>query len=943
MDEIIRRIQKVVVVKGVRVHEFFRDFDRLRTGKVSKTQFVRCIGQAGVYLSERDVKIIHRHYGKDEFSIDYKQFVDDIESVITTKGLEKIPNVDVRHAHDQIEWDKFEYSDENTESEYKDARDLVAHHCHKYGLSVKDIYIGFDKTNRGWVTVSQFERNLPLPPHFSESKIELIVNRFRRGDLANYAVLHKEIEGHKAEDPLTYRHTLRKPEIVEHATLTSTTTTNFDSLMKALQLSFLKTRVRPLEYFRDYDKLRSSFITQNQFECGLSLACSAPGGFRPNRSQVQVLVQHYKNDEGKINYRKFCKHVDDMLYTGKEEDLVNDPLAQLPVIKAKDIVVGVAVLDNEEDELRAQELLNKMRQRIDERGLDLYPQFRDVDRRSGFTKGVTWPQFQRLLDLTLSMNLSDYDVVLLCNKYNNPATGHINYMRFIADVDDLVNIPVAGEDEELFASLDKRKEFLTLKDIHKEEDVSDMEKTMKKIKHHVIEKSLRVSEALRDFDPLRKGLITPAQFKRGLATLAPHLSAGELNAVASAYTSASAPPPTTIEWRRFVSDMDHMHVPSHKLEATPTIELHDFDELRRKVKEENQESLEDRGLQDEDREVLDACLESVRKQAIELCLDLGAPFFAADPLRRGKLPPSKFARCLDMTRANVFPEDILLLQKFYTIQSGEVDYASFLRDVVPHEPEDSLTEQTLRNMQQTLNIRQQRLEDEEGGDVDEVLYRIEIQVVDRRIRLEEHFRGFDKLRKGYVSKPMFRSAMSMCNIGLTPAEYAALEEKYSVEGMPDKFRYTSFCSDVNEAFGTVDLHTNPTKDAVKRRAPTNIEIDQHLKNESEEQVKMRNELLDKIARKVRQRGISLIDDLEDYDKLHTGTVTVTQFQRVLSDLGLYDVSVSKKQFDAMCHKYLVGLRDVASSKLHYKSFVADIEELQDNLHTKYVSSFIKRN
>eukprot|EP00055_Hartaetosiga_balthica_P000686 m.137217 g.137217 ORF g.137217 m.137217 type:complete len:950 (+) comp11451_c0_seq1:201-3050(+) len=932
VEDIVKRIQSTVVLKGIRINEFFKDFDRLRSGKVTQTQFVRCIGQVGIYLSPKDVKNIYKKYGAGTDTIGYREFVDDIDSVFTTKGLELMPTLHVHHAQDLVKPELFHFTDPDQESVYVEARDQLARHCHLFGLSIKTIYFGFDYTNNGWVTRSQFERNLPVPPEFPENLKWLIVDRFTRDGLCNYAALHKEVEGHRSEDPLTYRHTLKKPELVEHATITATSTTDYNDLMKALQLTFLKTHVRPLEYFRDYDKLRTSLITKNQFECGISLACSAPGGLRLSRAQVQVLVDNYKTDEDKIKYRQFCTEVDNMLYTGKADDLVSDPLAEIPKIKAKDFTVNALILPDEEEEGRAQELLANITKRVDQRGLDLYPHFRDFDRRSGFTKGVTWPQFQRLLDLTLGMDLSENDVVLLCKKYNNPATGHINYVRFIGDVDDLVNIPTIGDDEELYGRTLARKDFKTLNEIAPADEMSNVDKTLKKIKHYVVEKSLRVMEALRDFDPLRKGFITPGQFTRGLSTLAPHLTGGELKAVAHAYTSANAPLPTTIDWRRFVKDMDHMHVPSHKLESTPTIDLHDFDAIRRQVANDNAMSLEDKGLSEEDREVLDICLESIRDQALQLRLSLGDPFFAADPIRRGKLPPEKFARCLDMTKANVFPEDIELLQKYYSLANGEVDYASFLRDVVPPQKEESLVEQTIENMKQTLQIRQARLEDEDGGDVEEVLYRIKIQVVDRRIRLEEHFRGFDRLRKGYISKPNFRSAISMCNIGLTPAEYAAMEVKYAVDDMPDKFNYNAFTKDVNHAFGTVDLHLNPTKEPEKYKAPTNIEIDAHLRNETAEQVKMREDFLRQIAQKTRLRGISLIDDLEDYDKFHNGTVTISQFQRVLSDVGLFDVSIPEQQFKALCHKYLVGLRDVAEPKLHYKSFLVDVDNLEDLLH-----------
>jgi Ca2+-binding EF-hand superfamily protein len=41
----------------------------------------------------------------------------------------------------------------------------------------------------------------------------------------------------------------------------------------------------------------------------------------------------------------------------------------------------------------------------------------------------------------------------------------------------------------------------------------------------------------------------------------------------------------------------------------------------------------------------------------------------------------------------------------------------------------------------------------------------------KRVRIEEFFRDFDKLRKGKVTVPQFRTVLSMLNFALTEAEF----------------------------------------------------------------------------------------------------------------------------------------------------------------------------
>ena len=74
----------------------------------------------------------------------------------------------------------------------------------------------------------------------------------------------------------SFRHTLKRQQETA-APAAVAVAVEADDVVQQLQVAFHRTRVRPIEYMRDYDKLNSSKITPNQFECGLSLACSAPG------------------------------------------------------------------------------------------------------------------------------------------------------------------------------------------------------------------------------------------------------------------------------------------------------------------------------------------------------------------------------------------------------------------------------------------------------------------------------------------------------------------------------------------------------------------------------------------------------------------------------------------------------------------------------------------
>lgn len=78
----------------------------------------------------------------------------------------------------------------------------------------------------------------------------------------------------------------------------------------------------------------------------------------------------------------------------------------------------------------------------------------------------------------------------------------------------------------------------------------------------------------------------------------------------------------------------------------------------------------------------------------------------------------------------------------------------------------------------------------------------------KRVRIEEFFKDFDKLRKGKVTVPQFKSILSMLNFYLTEEEFQALSDKY--RSNDSMFMYSEFCALINSAFTTHGIDKNPT-------------------------------------------------------------------------------------------------------------------------------------
>lgn len=82
-------------MKRVRISQFFRDFDKLRKGKVTAAQFKAILSSLNFNLTEEEFDSLVNKYQTPDNMVDYSAFVDVIDQAFTLKGIEKAPSVRV--------------------------------------------------------------------------------------------------------------------------------------------------------------------------------------------------------------------------------------------------------------------------------------------------------------------------------------------------------------------------------------------------------------------------------------------------------------------------------------------------------------------------------------------------------------------------------------------------------------------------------------------------------------------------------------------------------------------------------------------------------------------------------------------------------------------------------------------------------------------------------
>lgn len=154
----------------------------------------------------------------------------------------------------------------------------------------------------------------------------------------------------------------------------------------------------------------------------------------------------------------------------------------------------------------------------------------------------------------------------------------------------------------------------------------------------------------------------------------------------------------------------------------------------------------------------------------------------------------------------------------------------------------------------------------------------------KRVRIEQFFIDFDKLRKGHVTKNQFSSILSQLNFNFTKAEYDQLASKYETSDPERFFNYVAFCESINKAFTTKGIDKVPTaKVPAVTREDTDLARYKYLGGNDDARI---FQILNEYKRAVQVRRIHLKPVFQDFDKTRNGHVTKIQFLRVLDLLKI---------------------------------------------------------
>jgi len=402
---------------------------------------------------------------------------------------------------------------------------------------------------------------------------------------------------------------------------------------------------------------------------------------------------------------------------------------------------------------------------------------------------------------------------------------------------------------------------------------TDIDMTVNKIQGHIFPRRIRAKEFFRDYDPLRSGRVTKEQFVRAVALMGVRLSASESETLADHFTEG-VQAPQSVNYSAFCEHVDGVfHTP--RLEKAPA---HDVAPPGFGINTK----FVTKDVSEEDRlkHVLHRVALLARTRGVVLKYQF-QDFERSDatsltvPRRSGKVTVEQFCRCFPFLK-DLEKEDLLLLIDHYTTPSGDIHFQQMHVDVSeqmssepPPFPKSDLIIRPDKN-----EWAQQKLS---------AVEKVQAKVVERRVRLNEHFQDFDPLRKGFCTLGQVKTVFAILKVEVNSADFDELTSFYMRDdGM---FCYAGFCADIDNAFTCRGLEGNPQAKCVMPDASTTAPARRNKMSLTPQENDIIRFVEDKIRARTSVRRIPLRSSFQDFDPIRRGHVTKGQFGRCMHSLG----------------------------------------------------------
>lgn len=417
-----------------------------------------------------------------------------------------------------------------------------------------------------------------------------------------------------------------------------------------------------------------------------------------------------------------------------------------------------------------------------------------------------------------------------------------------------------------------------------------------KVRVEAAKKRLRINDRFKDFDPLRSGVVTVDQFRRCLAVLNCNLSDSEISVIAATFPGSR---PNTVSYHAFNTAVQQEEPPIEFLSSlrSPPANLEEDLEL-----------------------ALERFNETIVQRVLSAGVDVFTFFKDFDKHNVGLITEAQFERCFPF---EIQPRILQGLKQKYSDGKGNVLYHGWCNAIVQNaditERGRSPARQANGESRSGHSSPTRYNNPGNNADASQLVSAIAQQIASNKLRCDEVFHDYDKMRTNHVTAGQFFSALGRLRFVKFQLTHAHLETLAKAYGQTDscgvaRVNYVTFLADVMP--NPLDANANvfnrtlpmaPLAASEERAAAAVVEKVRHL---------------------VETCRISLKPVLQDFDRsikglYQTRSCTKTRFMRALA---INKISLPPRELEILCKKYAVqGADGQHSDDINYVAFCQDVE------------------
>ncbi|KAJ3380738.1 hypothetical protein HDU92_005792 [Lobulomyces angularis] len=431
-EQILTKLRYQSSTKRIRVAEYFKDFDKLRSYHVKKEEFIRGLNRIGLDFSQEELELVAEHYKSEEKKdlCKWKEFEKDIEIVFGETGLEAKPTVVPRKEVVQSTPFILESTlSENEEILLTKTINKMRDHLKLRKSSIKPFFKDFDKLYTGYVTKSQFRQCLTYAQcYVSEEEFDVLskkwgTNETNSGKRVCYLLFLKELEGQEKSSP--FIKSFENIDASNHEKKSVLEGDDVTKLLNKIKTKVKTQRIRVIDYMQDFDHLKHGKITKNKFKRALHVLLS-----NLNEVELNTLEKLYESkvDNQMVEYLKFSDEVESV-FTVKGLD--KTPTREPEVFKNYVYESGsepLKPLSPKNEDKTLTKCLERLNEKVRQRRLDVLGFLEDYDFVNEGT--ITTNQFRSILG-TVGLPVDDAEILSLSRRFGTTRNkDRINYRAF---------------------------------------------------------------------------------------------------------------------------------------------------------------------------------------------------------------------------------------------------------------------------------------------------------------------------------------------------------------------------------------------------------------------------------------------------------------------------------------------------------------------------------